>query len=195
MKNQIKVIYMRTKINILLASALIITAVLFSCNNINESIQRDVFVSPKPVSFTIPKITEINSIMLIGDLNIKSLNLDSLISNQSDKFGAENIKSIKIKDFKLELLDTNSVNNIQNIQTIIVKLKAADQEDLTIAGANPSNSKADKLTIPIVSGSNNLKTFITSPSFIYNLTGIFRTVTTKELKAQVTATYTVTVGL
>lgn len=186
---------MRTKINILLASALIITAVLFSCNNINESIQRDVFISPKPVAFTIPKITETDSIMLIGDLNIKSLNLDSMINGQSDKFGAENIKSIKIKDFKLELLDTNSLNNIQNIQTIIVNLKASEQKDLTIAGANPSNSKTDKLTLQIVSGSPDLRAFLTSPSFTYNLTGVFREATTKELKAQVSATYTVTVGL
>jgi len=195
MKNQIKVIYMRTKTNILLASALIITAVLLSCNNISESIQRDVFINTKAISFTIPKISDTDSIILIKDINTKSLNLDSLINGQSDKFGAKNIKGIKIKDFKLALLDTNSLNNIQNIETIIVTVRASGQDSLIIARTNPSNTKASKLTIPIVTGSPDLKTYLTSPTFSYNLTGILRTATTKELKAEVTATYTVTVGL
>lgn len=195
MKNQIKVIYMRTKTNILLASALIITVVLLSCNNISESIQRDVFINPKAISFTIPKISDTDSIILIKDINTKSLNLDSLINGQSDKFGAKNIKSIKIKDFKLALLDTNSLNNIQNIETIIVTIRASGQDTLIIARTNPSNSKASKLTIPIVTGSPDVKTYLTSPAFSYNLTGILRTATTKELKAEITATYTITVGL
>ncbi|WP_214226795.1 hypothetical protein [Pedobacter sp. B4-66] len=186
---------MRTKINILLTSALIITAVLFSCNNISESIQRDIFISPKPVAFTIPKISDTDSIILIKDINTKSLNLDSLINGQVDKFGAKNIKNIKIKDFKLALLDTNSLNNIQNIETIIVTIKASGQDSLIIARTNPSASKAAKLTIPLVSGISDLKGFLTSPSFNYKLTGILRTATTKELKAEITATYTVTVGL
>ena len=186
---------MRTKTNILLASALIITAVLLSCNNISESIQRDVFINTKAISFTIPKISDTDSIILIKDINTKSLNLDSLINGQSDKFGAKNIKGIKIKDFKLALLDTNSLNNIQNIETIIVTVRASGQDSLIIARTNPSNTKASKLTIPIVTGSPDLKTYLTSPTFSYNLTGILRTATTKELKAEVTATYTVTVGL
>lgn len=195
MKNQIKVIYMRTKINILLATALIITAVFFSCNNISESIQRDIFISPKPVSFTIPKISLTDSLMPIGNLNVKSLNLDSLINIQTEKFGAKNIKSIKIKDFKLALLDTNSLNNIQNIEIITVKINATGQKEQSIATAAPSDSKAALLTIPLVSGISDLKSFLTSPSFNYSLTGELRTATTKELKAQVTATYVVTVSL
>lgn len=195
MKNQIKVIYMRTKINILQASALIIITVLFSCNKISESIQRDVYIYPKAISFTIPKITNTDSVMLVGDLNIKSLNLDSLIKKQSDKFGVANVKSIKIKEFKLELLNADSLNNIQNIETITVKIKAPGQPDQSIATAAPSNSRATKLTIPLVSEGSELKTFFTSPSFSYSLSGVLRTATTKELKAQVSATYTVTVGL
>lgn len=186
---------MRTKINILLASALIITAVLFSCNNISESIQRDIFISPKPVSFTIPKITDTDSLMSIGNLNIKSLNLDSLINIQTEKFGAKNIKSIKIKEFKLELLNADSLNNIQNIETISLKINTAGQPDQSIATAAPSDSRATKLTIPLVSGIPDLKSFLTSPSFNYSLTGELRTATTKELKAQVTAMYIVTVNL
>jgi len=186
---------MRTKINILQASALIIVAVLFSCNNISESIQRDVYIYPKAVSFTIPKITNTDSVILIGDLNIKSLNLDSLIKDEAKRFGASNVKNIKIKEFKLELIDADSLNNIQNIETITVKIKASEQADQSIATAAPSNSRTTKLTIPIVSGGSDLRTFLTSPSFSYSLSGELRTATTKELKAQVSATYTVTVGL
>jgi hypothetical protein len=196
MKNQIKVIYMRTKINTLLASALIIATVLLSCNNIKESIERDLFITPADgISFTIPKIASTESGTLIGDLNVKNLNLDSLINKESSSFGLSNVKNIRIKEFNLELLDADSLNNIQNIENIIVKLQASGQTEQSIATVNPPNTRATKITIPITSGSSDVRSFLTSPSFTYNLSAKLRTATTKELKARVKVTYAIRVGL
>lgn len=196
MKNQIKVIYMRTKINTLLASALIIATVLLSCNNIKESIERDLFITPADgISFTIPKITSTESGTILGDLNVKNLNLDSLINKESSRFGLSNVKNIRIKEFNLELLDADSLNNIQNIENIIVKLKTSGQADQSIATVNPPNTRATKLSIPITSGSSDVRSFLTSSSFTYNLSAKLRTATTKELKARVKVTYAIRVGL
>jgi hypothetical protein len=196
MKNQIKVIYMRTKINTLLASALIIATVLLSCNNIKESIERDLFITPaEGISFTIPKITSTESGTILGNLNVKNFNLDSLINKESSKFGLGNVKNIRIKEFNLELLDADSLNNIQNIENIIVKLQASGQADQSIATVNPPNTRATKLSIPITSGSSDVRTFLTSSSFTYNLSAKLRTATTKELKARVKVTYAIRVGL
>lgn len=187
---------MRTKINTLLASALIIATVLLSCNNIKESIERDLFITPADgISFTIPKIASTESGTLIGDLNVKNLNLDSLINKESSSFGLSNVKNIRIKEFNLELLDADSLNNIQNIENIIVKLQASGQTEQSIATVNPPNTRATKITIPITSGSSDVRSFLTSPSFTYNLSAKLRTATTKELKARVKVTYAIRVGL
>nr|WP_294870099.1 hypothetical protein [uncultured Pedobacter sp.] len=187
---------MRTKINTLLASALIIATVLLSCNNIKESIERDLFITPADgISFTIPKITSTESGTILGDLNVKNLNLDSLINKESSRFGLSNVKNIRIKEFNLELLDADSLNNIQNIENIIVKLKTSGQADQSIATVNPPNTRATKLSIPITSGSSDVRSFLTSSSFTYNLSAKLRTATTKELKARVKVTYAIRVGL
>ncbi|ATP56603.1 hypothetical protein CPT03_09010 [Pedobacter ginsengisoli] len=197
MKNQIKVIYMRTKIKTLLASALIITTILLSCNNIKESIERDLFITPTGgISFTIPKISSTESGAVIGDLNVKNLNLDSLINNASPRFGLKNVKTIRIKEFNLEFLNADSLNNIQNIENIIVKIQASGQTVQSIATANPSsNVVTSKLSIPITAGNSDIRAFLTSTSFSYNLSAKLRTATTKELKARATVTYTISVGL
>lgn len=187
---------MRTKINTLLVSALIIATVLLSCNNIKESIERDLFITPAGgISFTIPKISSTESGTILGDLNVKNFNLDSLINKESSRFGLKNVKNIRIKEFNLELLDTNSLNNIQNIENIIVKIKASGQTDQSIATVNPPNTKAAKLTIPITSGNADVRSFLTSSSFTYSLSAKLRTPTTKELKARATVTYAIRVGL
>ncbi len=188
---------MRTKIKTLLASALIITTILLSCNNIKESIERDLFITPTGgISFTIPKISSTESGTVIGDLNVKNLNLDSLINNASPRFGLKNVKTIRIKEFNLEFLNADSLNNIQNIENIIVKIQASGQTAQSIATANPSsNVVTSKLSIPITAGNSDIRTFLTSTSFSYNLSAKLRTATTKELKARATVTYTISVGL
>lgn len=188
---------MSTKIKTLLASALIIITILLSCNNIKESIERDLFITPTGgISFTIPKISSTESGAVIGDLNVKNLNLDSLINNASPRFGLKNVKTIRIKEFNLELLDADSLNNIQNIENIIVKIQTSGQTAQSIATANPSsNVVTSKLNIPITTGNSDVRSFLTSPSFSYNLSAKLRTATTKELKARATVTYTISVGL
>ena len=187
---------MRTKINILLISSLIIAAAFISCNNIKESIERDLFITPDSISFTIPKITSTASGTLLGDLNTKNLNLDSLINNNAPRFGLKNVKNIRIKEFNLVLLDADSSNNIQNIENIIVKIQASGQTAQSIATANPSSGTVtNRLNVPITSGSSDMKSFLTSSLFTYNITGKLRTATTRELKARVKVTYTVTVSL
>lgn len=173
---------------------LILLLGFYSCSKNNESIRRDVIVSQKSSAFIIPITTDTLDDVIFGKIPM-TLNLDSLIKVQDEQFGIENISSIKISGFKVELTDTNSANTFANFNFMNAQIVAVGKDSVELASINSIQEVAAKtLTIPVVNQSVELRSYLLESNYSYILSGVLRHKTTKTLTSIITPQFTITLN-
>ena len=186
---------MNIKHTVFTAIFFILSASIFSCGKVKESLQRDIIVSPDEVNFDIPLVTNTNSGSMLGEIPV-TMDFDSLIRNQTNELGVENARNFKLTSVKITLDSLRDDNNFGNFENIIVRIASSNQPDTLVAQLEGNtNTKSLSVNIPIVAANPELKGFLSNSSFKFVLTGKARTPTTMILKAQATLTYSLTVGI
>ncbi|RYE55265.1 MAG: hypothetical protein EOP48_10575 [Sphingobacteriales bacterium] len=167
---------------------------LSSCKKISEALQTNVSSSPKVVNFEIPILAQSSSEITYKEVAVK-INMDSLVKVVAPSFGASNIKSIKLKSFKVEFSEGDNANNFANFESIKGRIMADGQPGLDIVSiANNPDVTSSALIFPISEGLE-LKDYLSGGSFRYVLKGKVRRATTKVLKAQAYVVYDFTLGM
>ncbi|TCD01714.1 hypothetical protein [Pedobacter psychroterrae] len=186
---------MKIKHTLFTAFFIAVSATIFSCGKIKETLQRDIVVSPAEVDFDIPIVTTTNSRSSLGEIPV-TMDFDSLIRSQTKDLGIENARNFKLTSVKITLDSLRDDNNFGNFENIDVRIVSSSQPDTLVAKLEANlNTKAISVNIPIVPANPELKGFLSNSSFKFVLTGKARTPTTMVLKAQATLTYSLTVGI
>ncbi len=174
-----------------LASLTIFTS---SCDKVKDALKTNVSISPSDVNATIPIISNTTENQTIGEFNL-NLDLGALIKEQVGSMGIKNLKSVKIKSFKITLTDANDANNFANMEKIEGRLSASGQAEIVVVSVlNNPDTYASSLTIPS-SGDIELKNLVTGTQVKYSLKGKLRRATTKTLAAKITAQYNLVLGV
>jgi hypothetical protein len=186
----------------LLKASIILLTAFASCKE-TEKIKRDIIITPAGSEFTIPVISNTNSGQLAGAFEA-SVNVEEEMHKVTGEFGINNITDLRITALKLELVDTpiTEENNLGNLEGIQAEISGGGKKvTLTRVTDNPS-SRTGSVMLPVsASGgvfdgipNTDLKDILNASPFNYDIRVKLRKPTTKELKARVTASYTVTVG-
>lgn len=186
---------MNIKHTLFTAVFIALSATIFSCGKIKESLQRDIIISPDEVDFNIPEVTTTASRTSLGEIPV-TMDFDSLIRSQTKDLGVESARNFKLTSVKIALDSLRDNNNFGNFENISVRIVSNSQPDTLVAKleANP-NTKLISISIPIVPANPELKGFLSSSSFKFVLSGKARTPTTMILKAKATLTYSLTIGI
>lgn len=189
---QTKTTMISTKTTFLIAALLLVTT-FFSCNKVEESIKRDVIITPDSTAFEIPAISNTNTGQVAGLFSV-SLDLNAEIKKIADEFGESNVRDIRLTALRLNVKDTVADNNLGNIEYIKVKMISGAQE-ITVADyqSNPA-TKSIGINIPVLSPITGLREILNAESFKYDIRVKLRKPTTAILKANIRATYTVSLG-
>jgi hypothetical protein len=168
---------------------------LYSCSKGNEHLSRDLYTAFIPITFDIPAIALADTSITITEVK-SSINLDSIIKrNAGASFGAADIKSIKLRSIKMDVVNFDTTYNFRLIDSLQLRLRAGTDTTKTLAQAisNPDIS-SQTLNLPLSPLQPELKSIMNMPSFLYLITGRIRRQTTKAFKATITAQYKITVG-
>lgn len=169
--------------------------VIYSCSKGNEHLSRDLYTGLIPIAFDIPAIANPDSTKTITEFS-SSLNLDSIVKSAAGtSFGASDIKSIKLRSLRMDVVNFDTTYNFRLIDSLQVRLRAGTDTTKTLAQAisNPDIS-SQTLNLPLSSVQPELKSIMNTPGFFYLLTGRIRSPTTQAFRATITAQYKITVG-
>ena len=167
-----------------------------SCSKVKEALNlsTDVTLTPKSAEFSIPAQATTDAEVTFKEIQAE-VNLDSLIKTAAPDFDKTNIKSVKIKGFKIEFLNGDDANNFANFKSINSQLEASGKSPIVIVSTdNNPDEKKTSLTIP-ANETIELKDYISSGIFKYVFKGKLRRATTKALTTKVTVDYTFKVNL
>ena len=181
----------------LIAATLVSLTVLSlsSCKKIAEALQTNITSSPKVVEFQIPVLPQSSTEVTYKEISV-NINMDSLVKAAAPSFGSKNIRSIKLKSFKVEFSNGDNANNFANLESIKGRIMATGQSGLDIVSiANNPDVNSNSLTIPIAAEGIELKDYLASGSFRYVLKGKVRRATTHVLQAQAYVVYDFTLGM
>lgn len=172
--------------------SIVFLSTFFSCKKIEESIKRDIILTPIGTEFTIPVISSVNNGTIFGEFS-SSLNLDKAIKDATSEFGVSDIQNLKISALRLDI-DTVKDNYTGNFENINIQI-SGDNKKTTLANVEGSSSAKNKtISIPVSSSATDLKDIFSAASFSYKITGKLRTPITTELRARITPTYTITLN-
>ena len=180
--------------NLLLTSALGLLISFSSCDKVKDALEKDVNI-PTTVEFTIGQIG-VGAAQNIGEFEVK-YNLDSAVKANAPSLSADNVKSIKLKGFKIELLEGHDAdNNFQNFKSIYAEVSAEGLQlrKLVEISNYSSPTPVYSLTIPVTGGGIELKEYL-NKKFKYSVKGETSKAITKQVKAKVKAEYEFTIGL
>jgi len=180
------------KKNVFLVSSIVLFSTIFSCKKIEESIKRDVILTPTGTEFTIPITSSINNGAVFGEFS-SSLNLDKAIKDATSDFGISNIQNLRITSLKLDI-DTVKDNYTGNFENINIQITGGDKKTTLANVEGNSSAKNKTISIPVSTSATDLKDIISAASFSYKITGKLRTATTAALNARITPTYTITLS-
>lgn len=185
---------MTIKPGTLLKASIILLTVFASCKE-TESIKRDIIITPAGSEFTIPVISNTNNGQVAGAFEA-SVDIEQEMHKVTGEFGLDNINDLRITALKLELVDTPIMddNNLGNFEGIQVEISSAGKKATLARVTDNSSAKSGSIMVPGGVSTADLKEILNAPSFKYDIRVKLRKPTTKELKAKVTASYTITVG-
>jgi hypothetical protein len=178
----------------LLKASIILLTAFASCKE-TETIKRDIIITPAGSEFTIPVISNTNSGQLAGSFEA-SVDIEKEMHKVTGEFGLQNITDLRITAFKLELVDTPIMedNNLGNFEGIQVEISSAGKKATLARVTDNSSAKSGSILVPGSVSTADLKEILAASPFNYDIRVKLRKPTTKELKAKVTASYTITVG-
>jgi len=185
---------MKNKHTLFTTLLITISVSIFSCSKVSESLERDVIVRPDQIDFEIPLVESTESEESLGTIPV-TMNFDSLIREQTIDLGVENAMSFHLTSLQLTLDSVSDDSNFGNFERINIYIQSDSQPAILVAKleGNP-NSKNGSLSIPLVANRPELKDFLSSSSFKFNLKGKARNPTTFAMKATATMSYSLKVG-
>lgn len=174
------------KIVLILMLAGLITTGFSSCEKVKDALFPGFETTLADFEITVPVIVNTDVENSLGS-TVVNFNLDSIMrANTDNKFGVDNLSSVKVKMIEVEVLNGDNQNNISNFETLKMTL-ASDQFSSPVTLVN--------LTIPdidqklVINGNNaELKTYLTGSELIYSVSGKARRETTRELQLAVSVT-------
>lgn len=169
--------------------------VVYSCSKGNEHLSRDLYTGLIPITFDIPATANPKASNTITEIS-SSLNLDSIIKSAAgSSFGASDIKSIKLRAIKMDVVNFDTTYNFRLIDSLQVRLRVGTDTTAILAQAISNlDVSSQSLSLPMSTIQPELKSFVNNPSFVYLLTGRIRRPTTQSFKATMTTQYKITVG-
>ncbi|XZF12913.1 hypothetical protein ACTHGU_14090 [Chitinophagaceae bacterium MMS25-I14] len=170
------------------------TAVMFQgCNKLKDAVKADVTLT-SDMTFDIPVIPSPGSASLATQGIY--MNVDSTIRAANSQLSADNIKSVKLKSFRLEMQNGDNGNNFANLSACTVAFNSTAKSDFVTLAEITDNPDVTAYTLDLpVNSSVDLKDYFNSSYFTYRLSATARRATTKELTVKATIQYTVTAGL
>ena len=165
-----------------------------SCDEIKDMVKINVGVHSQNGTFNIDKIPSASE-MDLGAANVH-LNIDSIIKTQNSSVGVGNIKSAKVTEVTLEILNPSAENNFAVVENARVSLASDTKTELvTIAEVtgNPDEYKTS-MNIPLT-GTVDLADYMRGSSFTYKLWAKTRRGTTEVINCKATVKYELVVGL
>jgi hypothetical protein len=176
---------------ILLAAA----SVFAACSKGNEHLSRDVYTPLTTVAFDMPIITQVDTSQTILELETP-LNLDSIVKNTAGaNYGASDIKSIKLRSLRLDVLDFDTTYNFRLVDSLQLQLRNGTDTTTRLAQTISNQDFSSQTLSPTLSAQQpELKSFYRNSGFLYLITGRMRRVTTKPFRLSMTAQYKITVG-
>lgn len=166
---------------------------LVSCEKVKDMIKFNVGVQSQNIEFNVPILAA------AGEQNLAAatvqLNIDSIIKAQNKEVGVDNIKSAKVTEVTLEILNPDNDNNLAIVEGAKVMLSSDTKtEPVTIAELE-NNPDEYKTTITIPAKDVDLAEYLKSTNYSYTLWAKTRRGTTKELQCKATIKYDLQVGL
>ena len=175
---------------------LLAIVVLGSCDKVKEAVKLKKEVQPGAITFTIPPIIVAGQEAALITKEA-SIDLDQEVKKVDPDYGVENIKSIRIKALKLELLDQFTDANFKALEKISVAIDAEGETEKELASYMNSDFTTDKYTleVPITGGDIELRDYLNGESFTFMLKGKAHATTNKQVRAKLTVIYDFTLGL
>lgn len=174
-------------------TALLFVLVIFSCKKINESIQREIVVSPEPALFTIPVIPNTNAGFIAGEF-LDTINLEHELHLVSKEFGPGNVSDVKVLSVKLDLLaDTiDEEHNLALFDDISITVSSGEKKAILAKVENSSASEGSMLVQGAVP-TTDLKDILTGSTFLYDIRVRAARATSSTLRARLSPVFSVTV--
>jgi hypothetical protein len=185
---------MTIKKSAFLAVSILVFVAFASCKKLEQSIKRDVIISPAGTAFTIPVISNTNSGQVAG-MFPATIDLDAEIRKLTNEFGKDNIRDIKISSLQITLTDpVVEENNLGNFEELSVEISSGVNKALLTSIQNNSSGKSGGINFPVISTASGFKEILGAGTYNYDVRVKARTATTAALNALVTATYTVSLS-
>ncbi len=165
-----------------------------SCDKIKDMVKINVGVQSQNGEFKIDPIPGAGENEL-GAADVY-LNIDSIIKTENSSVGVGNIKSAKVTEVTLEILNPSAENNFAVVENAKVSLASDTKpEVVTIAEitGNPDEYKTS-MNIPLT-GSVDLADYMSGSTFTYKLSAKTRRGTTEVINCKATVKYELVVGL
>lgn len=170
------------RIFITIVIAAVAIASIQSCKKVIDAIFNGVNVKAPEVRIPLPAIPLICPGECPGITSTTKFNLDSTIkANTAGLFGAKDVKSIKIKEIKIDLPEADANNNLSNFQTARVTLQSDNNPNsVEIVNFTFEDVYATSKTVTVT---NNIELlpYLKGSELSYTMYGRMRRITTKPL--------------
>ena len=168
-----------------------IALLALSCSKIGNLLTFNLSMQTESFDVSIPITTDTGT-MSVGPVG-STFNVDSFIrANTAGELGESNIKSVKLSSVVLTLNNANAANNFQNFEYVDLAFSSnTNSAPYTISIANNPDSYSSTLSLPIDS-TVDLSTYLGN-QFSYSVTGRLRKPTTQALDCTVTVTFSLSV--
>lgn len=187
---------MRINTNALLAVSIGILTAFSSCKKLEQSIKRDVIITPAATAFTIPIIGNTNTGQVAGIFS-SSIDMETQVRRLTDEeFGRSNIKNIRLSAIKISLVDSPAVegNSLGNFEYFTIKIISGQNQSILTDIQNHPSGVIRSTVFADPETPAGLKEILDAGSFTYDIRVKARTPTTKAMNALVTPTYIVSLS-
>ncbi|MDB5224114.1 MAG: hypothetical protein JWN83_2781 [Chitinophagaceae bacterium] len=165
---------------IILSAAFILLITFFSCKKLASAIFGG-FETSVDFQVSIPAVPIVSPVELpLGQFYYK-FNLDSIVKAKTGGvYGANDVKSIKVKQFNVTITNADPLNNVSNFQSVRVTMQSnTNNTPLELFSITFPDTYAPSFTAP---GNNaELLSYLKGSDIIYNMYGKNRRITTKSL--------------
>jgi hypothetical protein len=172
---------------LMLLPIVILTMLPFvSCDKVEKLLFKP-FESPLNFEIEIPAINSTEVETSFGATTV-SYNLeDEIRKNTSDKFGADIVGAMYINNVAITLLDSDQDNDLSNFDYINLNVSSGSATPAVFGPFNIPAGSMTSATFPVSNGVN-IRPYFNDATFNFSMTGKANKVTTRTLKARISAT-------
>jgi len=182
----------KTKVAMIFLAA---ASIFIACSKGNEHLSRDVYTPLTTVTFNMPVITQADTSLPLLEVEMP-LNLDSIVKKTAgNNYGSADIKSIKLKSLRLDVVDFDTTYNFRLVDALQVRLRNGPDTTTRLAQTISNLDFSSQSLSPTLSTHQpELQPFFRNSSFLYLFTGSIRRTTSKPFRINMTTQYKITIG-